>query len=121
FQENNMPRSDMPTIKELFIESWNTLKANFGSIFLLSLFGSIFGFIFMIIAFVAIAGISFIVALSTDVSKQLALNDQVKSLLTPAHLTQLGIGVLVVIFIGWVISAVVRLAITHSIGNSSDK
>lgn len=62
-----MTSTAMPPIKNLFVESWDTLKASFGNIFILSLLGSILSFIFFIIVFIGIAGVGIISALSKGV------------------------------------------------------
>lgn len=116
-----MNNSRMPDIKVLFHESWALLKEKFGSIFLLSLLGSVVGFIVMIVFLVGIAGAGFLATLSGDMDNKAELIKQAQSFLTPAHIAQLGGAIFVVLLVSWVIGAVVRIAIIVAIGKKDEK
>ncbi len=50
----------MPTIKELFVESWEAFKGSFGNLFILSLVGSIIGIGALVAIFMGVAGMGFL-------------------------------------------------------------
>lgn len=116
-----MNNTRMPDIKILFQESWALLKIKFGSIFLLSLLGSVVGFVVMIVFLVGIAGAGFLATLSGDMNNKGELIKQAQSFLTPAHIAQLATSILGIFLVGWVISSVVRIAIIVAIGKKDER
>ncbi len=116
-----MSKTEMPAIKTLLTDSWTTFKSSFGSIFLLSLFGSIIGITVTFFSLIAVVGVGFLSTFGKGMTDKAEIAKQVQSFLTPEVIGQIGFGLLLVFILGWVISTVVRIGIIYTIGKSKEK
>lgn len=116
-----MIKREMPSIKSLLSESWTTFKSSFGSVFVLSLLGSIIGFTVTIFCLIAVVGVGFLTTFGKGLGDKAETIKQIQNFLTPQILAQIGFGFLIIFLLGWIISTIVRIAIIHTIGNSSQK
>ena len=71
----------MPSMKQLFIESWEAFGGSFGNVFLLSLLGSIFGLIVFGGTFMAVAGLGFTTALNETVVTEAEMAAKIQTFL----------------------------------------
>ena len=110
----------MPSVKTLFLESWETLKASFGSMFILSLLGSIVGIILFFSTMIGIAGVGFLSVLSQGSDKTKMLTS-IESYLTPTVLGHIGLALIIAIICSIVIKTVTTIAIYIAIAKSADK
>lgn len=110
----------MPDIKTLFHDSWDTLRASFGNIFILSLLGSILGIIAAVVGFVSAAGIGFLSAVSHG-GDQAQLLSSIEKYVTPETLGHIAIAVTIIIVLAILISTVIQLSIYVAIGKQAEK
>lgn len=117
----SMENKKMPSIKQLFLDSWEAFGGSFGNVFVLSLLGSIFGLIVFGITFMGVAGLGFM-SVANDVFKTEAeMVTKLQTLLTVDRMTQIGILMALFMFIGLIWSSVLRLAVVAAIGKYKER
>lgn len=111
----------MPSIKELFIESWEAFKGSFGNVFILSLLGSVFGFVVMGVVFVSVVGVGFLSALNETMSSEMEVAQKLQTFFTPERLTQTGIVMGLLFLIATIWGSIVRVAVIASVGKYKER
>lgn len=111
----------MPSIKELFVESWEAFKGSFGNVFILSLLGSVSGLMVMVGIFVAVAGMGFISAFSEVMNSQMEVAQKLQAFFTAERLATTGalIGLLFLVAMIW--GSIIRIAVVAAVGGYKDR
>ncbi len=111
----------IPSIRELFSESWDAFKGSLGNVFVLYLLGSISGFVFMAFIFFVVAGAGFMATFTEVANSQMMLAEKLQTFFTAERLAQTGIvfGLLALIAMIW--GSVIRIAVIAAIGGYKER
>ena len=111
----------MPTIKELFVESWQAFKGSFGNVFILSLLGSIFGFVVMGVVFASFVGMGFISAMTETMSSDMQAAQKLQTFFTAERLAQTGVVFVLLVLVASIWGSIVRIAVIAAVGKYKEK
>ena len=111
----------MPSIKELFVESWEAFKGSFGNVFILSLIGSVFGFLVIGVVFLSVAGMGFLTAFGETMSSEVEMAQKLQTFFTLERMTITGILIGLLFLVATIWGSIVRIAIIAAVGGYKEK
>ena len=113
--------NQMPSVKELLIESWEAFKASLGNLFIISLLGSVLGIVVLVVILLGIAGMGFLSALYEIGGSQQDVIQKLQTFLTPERLLLLGVVSTLLLIGGAILSSIFKLAIILAVGKYKEK